>query len=149
MACPEPDTTGAWAASDAPPLVLHVEDDKHVADSVATLLRAQGYRCLVAYDGLGALEQIARCKDEPDVLVLDFSLPGEMDGADVAQEVCRVLGHVVPTIFVSGRLSDASLPWLPGAPLFLAAKPFDPEVLLRVVAGFAAIGRFIRSRPRH
>ena len=149
MACPEPITTGAWPASDAPPLVLHVEDDEHVADSVATLLRAQGYRCLVAYDGAGALAQIARCDEEPDVLILDFSLPGEMDGADVAQEICRVLGHVVPTIFVSGRLSDVSLPWLPGAPLLFAAKPLDPEVLVRVVAAFTAIGRFIRSRPRH
>ena len=128
--------------------VLHVEDDEQLAASVGTLLRAHGYEVLRASDGPSALESLTHCKASPDVLLMDFVLPGEMDGADAAQEICHLLGHVVPTIFLSGRLSDAAVPWLPGAPLLFAAKPIDPEILVKVVETFGALGRFMRSRAR-
>lgn len=125
-------------------LVLHVEDDEELAASVARLLRAEGFEALTAADGASALARIAHGR-APDVLIMDVNLPGEMDGADVAQEVCHALGHVVPTIFLSGELSNVGLPWLPGAPLLFAAKPIDADVLVKVVESFAEIGRFIRA----
>jgi two-component system, chemotaxis family, CheB/CheR fusion protein len=129
-----------------PFVVLHVEDDEQLGANVAALLRAQGYEALTATDGCSALEQISRCKAAPDVLIMDFKLPGEMDGADVAQEICRCLGHVVPTILLSGELSNAAMPWLPGAPLLFVAKPVDPEILIKIVESFAVLGRCLRSR---
>lgn len=135
-------------AADRPVVVLHVEDEEQLAANVAALLRAQGYVPLTATDGPGALALLARCGAAPDVLIMDFRLPGEMDGADAAQEICRSLGHVVPTIFLSGDLANAAVPWLPGAPLLFVAKPADPEILLKVVGSFAALGRFILARER-
>jgi two-component system, chemotaxis family, CheB/CheR fusion protein len=135
-------------AADTPVVVLHVEDDEQLGANVAALLQAQGYVPLTARDGPSAFALLARCGAPPDVLIMDFNLPGEMDGADVAQEICRSLGHVVPTIFLSGELANAALPWLPGAPLLFAAKPADPEILLEVVGSFAALGRFILARER-
>ena len=130
-------------------VVLHVEDDAALAASVAGLLRAEGYEALTAIDGANALEQIARGTKPPDVLIMDVNLPGEMDGADVAQEICHALGHVVPTIFLSGQLSNVGLPWLPGAPLLFVAKPIDADVLVKVVDSFARLGRFIRAHTHH
>jgi len=129
-------------------VVLHVEDDVQLAASVARLLRADGLEALTATDGAGALELLA-AGAVPDVLIMDVDLPGEMDGADVAQEICRALGHVLPTIFLSGELSSVGLPWLPGAPLLFVAKPVDPEVLLKVVESFARLGRFMRAHTHH
>ncbi len=129
----------------AAPLVLHVEDDAELAAGVTQLLRTYGIATITAGDGAAALERLA-CRDVcPDVLIMDVDLPGELDGADAAQEICHALGHVVPTIFLSGRLSDVGLPWLPGAPLLFVAKPIDPEVLVKVVASFADLGRFLRT----
>jgi len=133
-------------ATDRPVVVLHVEDDEQLAANVAALLRAQGYVALTAGDGPAALALLAQAA--PDVLIVDFYLPGEMDGADVAQEICRALGHVVPTVFLSGELANAALPWLPGAPLLFVAKPADPEILMKVVESFAALGRFMLARAR-
>ncbi len=117
-----------------PVSVLHGEDDEQLAASVGTLLRAHGYEVLRASDGaVRSSESLTHCKASPDVLLMDFVLPGDMDGADAAQEICHLLGHVVPTIFLSGRLSDAAVPWLPAAPLLFAAKPIDPEILVKVV----------------
>jgi len=131
-----------------PVVVLYVEDDVQLGASMAGLLRAEGYETLTATDGLSALARLAQTRADPDVLIMDFRLPGEMDGADVAQEVCRRLGRMLPTIFVSGDVSNMTLPWLPGAPLLFAPKPMEPEVLLKAVECFALLGRFMRSRGR-
>ncbi|HXY97450.1 MAG TPA: response regulator [Steroidobacteraceae bacterium] len=130
-------------------VVLHVEDDEALAASVARLLRAEGFEALSAVDCAGALERIAQGAPAPDVLIMDVSLPGGMDGADAAQEICHALGHVVPTIFLSGQLSNVGLPWLPGAPLLFVAKPIDAEVLVKVVEAFAELGRFMRAHLHH
>ena len=132
-----------------PFVVLHVEDDAPLAAAVARLLRAQGLETLTATDGEAALARIASGAPEPDVLIVDVNLPGELDGADAAQEICHAVGHVVPTIFLSGELSSVGLPWLPGAPLLFVAKPIDPEVLTKVVESFAELGRFMRAHPSH
>jgi DNA-binding response OmpR family regulator len=141
--------TGTEAGTPQAFVVLHVEDDEELAASVARLLRAEGIAALVAADGPAALERIAHCDAAPDVLIMDVNLPGEMDGADVAQEICHALGHVVPTIFLSGELSSVGLPWLPGAPLLFVAKPVDADVLVKAVESFAGLGRFIRAHARH
>jgi DNA-binding response OmpR family regulator len=130
-------------------VVLHVEDDEQLAASIARLMRTAGFEPQSAADGASALERIAHGGEPPDVLIMDMNLPGEMDGADVAQEICHALGHVVPTIFLSGRLSDVGLPWLPGAPMLFVAKPIDADVLVKVVDSFAGLGRFIRAHTRH
>jgi DNA-binding response OmpR family regulator len=129
-------------------VVLHVEDDEQLAASITQLMRAAGFEPQSATDGASALERIAH-GESPDVLIMDVNLPGEMDGADVAQEICHALGHVVPTIFLSGRLSDVGLPWLPGAPMLFVAKPIDADVLVKVVDSFAGLGRFIRAHTHH
>lgn len=128
-----------------PVVILHVEDDELLSASVAALLRTQGYQSLTATDGASALAWVTQRDASPDVLIIDSNLPGDMDGADAAQAICRSLGRVVPTIILSGELSNAGLPWLPGAPLFCVWKPVDPEVLLKVVETFVTLGRFIRS----
>jgi len=132
-----------------PFVVLHVEDDVALAAAVARLLRTRGLETLTATDGEAALARIASGAPAPDVLIVDVNLPGELDGADAAQEICHAIGHVVPTIFLSGELSSIGLPWLPGAPLLFASKPIDPEVLTKVVEAFAELGRFMRAHPSH
>ncbi len=109
------------------------------------LLRTSGFEVFTAPDGPAALAWVSRHPSGPDVLIVDFVVPGDMDGAEVAQTLCRSLGHVVPTILLSGQLRTASLPWLPGAPLFCAHKPVDAETLVKVVETFAVLGRFIRA----
>lgn len=139
---------GLWAEPAF--VVLHVEDDEQLARGMAQLLRLEGIEAVTAPDGASALELMAHgAKAAPDVLIVDVDLPGEMDGADVAQEVCHVLGHVVPTIFLSAQLSNVGLPWLPGAPLLFASKPVPADVLVRLVQTFAGLGRFMRAHAHH
>ncbi|MCU0758431.1 MAG: response regulator [Steroidobacteraceae bacterium] len=131
--------------------VLHVEDDAAVAGSVALLLRRAGFEVDNAPDGEAALRRIVDEGLRPDVLIVDFALAGEMDGCDTAEAICRALGGPRPTIVLSGVLSDAALPWLPGAPLWPMPKTVCPEELVRAVELFCSLqrGRPARAAADH
>lgn len=115
-------------------VVLHVEDDVALSASVAALLRLSGYAVTSVEDGEAALALVTRQKLRPDVLIVDFRLPGDMNGTDVAEAICRQLGHSIPTLLLTGQLYSAEIPYLPGVPLLPLAKPVAPEILLKGVA---------------
>jgi CheY-like chemotaxis protein len=66
--------------------ILLVEDDPHVAETLAELLELEGYRVTVRHDALTGLEQVRR--DPADLVLCDLTLPGEMDGFGFAR-ACR------------------------------------------------------------
>ena len=67
--------------------VLVVDDNRDVANSVASLLRLLGHTVLPAYDGPTA---IALAKEfKPDVVLLDLQMP-VMDGFAVARQLREV-----------------------------------------------------------
>jgi two-component system, chemotaxis family, CheB/CheR fusion protein len=94
---------------------------------LAALLRTQGHVPLTATDGPSALALLARRTLAPDVLIMDFKLPGEMGGADVAQEICRSLGHVVPTGDTTSAMDEQCRA---GPALRLVRKPVAADELL-------------------
>jgi len=111
--------------------VLVVDDDAKTVELVKLYLNRDGYKVLVAYDGVEAL-RLAR-EAHPDLIVLDLMLPG-MDGL----EVCRTLRHEsdVPIIMLTARTTEVDrLTGLDlGADDYIT-KPFSPrEVAARVRA---------------
>jgi len=135
-------------SSDLPIVVLHVEDDEALRRSVAMLLRAVGCISKAVASGEEALAWINQRRHDPDVLIVDFQLPGDLDGSDVAQEIFRVLGRPIPTIMLSGHLTEVTPPWMPGAPLLCLWKPVHADILTKAVEVFATFGRFVRGRSR-
>jgi len=111
--------------------ILVVDDEWKIVELVRLYLEKDGYRVLVAYDGLKALE-LARQK-RPDLILLDLMLPG-MDGLDV----CRILQteSEVPIIMLTAKTTDEDK--LVGLELGAddyVTKPFNPrEVVARVRA---------------
>jgi two-component system alkaline phosphatase synthesis response regulator PhoP len=106
--------------------ILVVDDNPKIVDLVRLYLEKDGYRVLVAYDGLEALE-LARQK-RPDLIVLDLLLPG-MDGLDV----CRILQaeSEVPIIMLTAKTTEEDK--LVGLELGAddyVTKPFSPRELV-------------------
>jgi signal transduction histidine kinase len=60
--------------------VLVVEDDKLVADALATVFSGIGVKARYAMDGEDALMQTALGRFIPDLAMVDFGLPGRYDG---------------------------------------------------------------------
>ena len=115
-------------------LVLVVDDDEDVAETIERALRRSGHRALVAHRGADAL-QLAR-QNRPDLVVLDIMMPG-MNGV----EVCRHMRANpdlarIPILFLTakGEIGDKIVGFEAGADDYLT-KPFDlRELDLRVKA---------------
>ena len=111
------------------PLVLIVEDDEDIAESLKTLLESEEFDALSAADGVLGLE---RARDaRPDVILLDMMLP-RLDGVGVAHELRRTDANPPPVVLYSAgwRLEEAAREV--GTPWFLR-KPFDIDELLALI----------------
>jgi len=105
--------------------VLVVDDDAKTVELVKLYLNRDGYKVLVAYDGIEAL-RLAR-QSHPDLVVLDLMLPG-CDGL----EVCRTLRNEsdVPIIMLTARTTeDDRLTGLDLGADDYVTKPFSPKEL--------------------
>jgi len=85
-----------------PQLVLVVEDEEGLADSIRYALESEGFEVVTAGTGLSGLE--AARSSRPDLIVLDLMLP-EMSGLDVCRQI-RVTSDV-PIIVLTAKDSEA------------------------------------------
>ena len=111
--------------------VIVVEDDPSIADLLNGYLRKEGYRVLLASDGTRGLELFST--NRACMLILDISLPGELDGLDVCREVRKT--SAVPIIMLTAR--DTELDKILGLELGAddyVTKPFSMKVLMARVA---------------
>jgi len=76
----------AQPESELPLRVLIVDDNQDAAETLALLMKLEGYNVAVAYDGVTALAEESRF--QPEVVLLDIGMPG-MDGYEVARELRR------------------------------------------------------------
>jgi len=60
--------------------ILVADDDKNIQLLLETVLTLEGYRVILANNGLEALKKIK--EETPDLLILDLKMP-DMDGVDV------------------------------------------------------------------
>ena len=115
-------------------LVLVVDDDEDVAETIERSLRRAGHEVQVAHRGADAL-QLARQR-RPDVMVLDIMMPG-MSGVEVCRHM-RANPELArcPILFLTakGEIADKIEGFEAGADDYLT-KPFDlRELELRVKA---------------
>src|SRR5207247_2708625 len=64
--------------------VLVVDDNDSSAQSMALILKLEGYDVRIAYDGEAALETVRSFR--PEVILMDIGLPG-IDGHEVARRL--------------------------------------------------------------
>jgi CheY-like chemotaxis protein len=76
------------------PLVLVVDDERVIADTLSIILRKSGFTTMTAYNGLSALELAEAAT--PELLITDVMMPG-MTGIELAIAVsssypeCKIL----------------------------------------------------------
>lgn len=107
--------------------VLVVEDERNLADAICQILKNEGIKTDVTYDGMTALT-LAK-SGMYDAIVLDIMLPG-MDGIEVVKNVRRA-GVSTPVLMLTARTatSDKVTGLDAGADDYMT-KPFEVEELL-------------------
>ncbi|MBN1658266.1 MAG: response regulator transcription factor [Anaerolineae bacterium] len=122
-------------------VILVVEDDLTLVETLEYNLTAEGYQVVTATDGRKGL-QVAR-DERPDLIVLDLMLP-EMDGFDV----CRILRSEmnVPILILTARTEevDRVVGLEMGADDYLT-KPFSMRELLARVKALLRRVRLMRE----
>jgi len=113
----------------AKPLVLVVEDEAALATMLRYNLEKQGFRVEEANDGQEALLRLG--ETQPDIVLLDWMLPG-LSGIEVCRQIRRrPATRDVPVIMVTARTEeqDAVRGLNTGADDYIT-KPFNMEALL-------------------
>ncbi|MBP8952981.1 MAG: response regulator [Armatimonadetes bacterium] len=110
--------------------ILVVDDERTITGLVETNLLRAGYKAVVAYDGVEALEKL---RDNPvDAVVLDIMMP-RMDGGEVLSHM-RADGDSTPVVMLTAKSQswDIARGYERGADRYLT-KPFNPCGLLEVL----------------
>ena len=108
------------------PVVLVVDDESVIADTLAEILSRSGYRGIAAYDGDSALE--TSLLTPPEMLITDVVLPG-MTGIELALKMRRIFPECKIILF-SGQASTADLlasARADGHHFTLLNKPLHPQ----------------------
>ena len=102
-----------------------VDDDVVIAMGLQELLSSKGYEVVGIVDS--AVEAINRARDlQPDLILMDIKLPGELDGIDAAEKIMKE--HDIPVIFVTGYSDEGVIERAKRLnPLGYITKPFNEE----------------------
>ena len=110
--------------------VLVADDDAGMRESLARVLRREGFQVLAAEDGSAALDALRRSRI--DLLIADLRMPG-LDGLELLR-AARLVTPDTAVLMLSGHgtVEEAVQALKEGAYDFLT-KPTDRAPLLRVV----------------
>jgi CheY-like chemotaxis protein len=133
-AAPEPGSVGTEAAPGEEGVVLLVDDERTVADMLATMIERLGFETEVCYDSVEALERFSARPERFALVFLDEVMP-VMRGTELARKV-RGIRPDVPVVVCSGYSGDeVDIPaevdvWL--------GKPVGISELERVLRGLVS-----------
>lgn len=116
----------------AEPLILLVDDEPNIRETVSFILEMEGFRVVTASDGEEAITQVRRL--QPPVVLLDAMLP-RRDGFDVCRTIKTdpaLAGTKVVMLTALGQKTDQERAMAAGADYYVT-KPFDEEELLALL----------------
>jgi FixJ family two-component response regulator len=114
-----------------PPIVMVIDDDPGVRDSLGKLLRSAGFRVSL----LGSVSEFlaADRPEGPACLVLDVRLPGQ-SGLELQRELAGAKKRQLPIIFITGHGDiPMSVQAMKGGAIEFLTKPFREQDLLDAI----------------
>lgn len=124
------------------PAILVVDDEKEIRELIGIYLKNEGYKVIVAEDGIQALDIIK--KEKIHLIILDIMLP-TIDGIQICKSIRELLD--VPIIMLSAKREDNDkiLGIMTGADDYVT-KPFNPlELVVRVKAQLRRYLKMIKT----
>ncbi len=113
-------------------LILLVDDEPMMQELGSEMLREQGYRVIVARDGVEAVEMYQARSNEVDLVILDLLMP-RLDGGQTYLQLKKINKNV-KAFFCTGYSPEEVLgPLLAKESLTALHKPFRPEDFIQTV----------------
>lgn len=117
-----------------PGKIVIVEDETIIALDIRMQLQQMGYEVTgIAATGQDAIDLVA--KTQPDMVMMDIRLRGEMDGIEAAQHIQTHFGDVA-ILFLTAYTDNTTLhKAIQSNPAGYLLKPFDTDQLRQAVVG--------------
>ena len=114
--------------------ILVVDDEENARKLLKAIFLRNGYKVLLAKDGIDALDKMHTC--HVDLIVLDLMMP-RMDGYEFAANL-RKSDINVPILIITAKetLADKKKGFIAGADDYMVKPVDEEEMLLRVKALF-------------
>jgi PAS domain S-box-containing protein len=116
-------------------LILLIDDNKAIRETIAAILAKQNYRVLTAGDGVEAVRQLTANHTEIALVITDVDIPylGGAAIARIAANLCPDLRLLAISGLSGGETGDSALEATKKLTHACLLKPFTPEDLLRTV----------------
>jgi two-component system CheB/CheR fusion protein len=113
--------------------ILVIEDDALVRETLEQMLTGEGHHVTVASSGEVGLDIAARDGLRLDLLISDYNLPGQLDGAETASALRSALGWEVPAIILSGDVRSEKQRKIKDSRCVGVTKPVKARELSRLI----------------
>lgn len=124
--------------------ILLVDDEPEIIKLMQIYLENEGYRLLMARDGLEALEQVSR--ESIDVMVLEVMMPN-MDGVEACMKIRETEHFPIIMLSAKGQDMDKITGLSVGADDYVT-KPFSPlELVARIKSQLRRVRKYTHSSP--
>ena len=114
--------------------VLLVEDDQMVLDATQKLLTSWNCEVICAQSGKDAKQAISKDHNIPDIIIADYSLPGEVNGVQVIDQIRNELGYPVPAFIITGEADTSNIRKISDYGFHVLSKPVHPAKLRALIS---------------
>ncbi|MBA6356927.1 MULTISPECIES: hybrid sensor histidine kinase/response regulator [unclassified Colwellia] len=114
-------------------MVLYLEDDDELADSISTLLTMEGYQVITASSSVEAKQVIDEQQKIPDIIVTDNSLDAGESGIEVVQQIRIDAEKYIPAIMLTGYTERTVHQKALKVVQTVLSKPVDADDLLKEI----------------
>ncbi len=110
--------------------ILLADDEKEIRDSLAMVLRDEGYRCTPVSDGQEALNALE--KDDYDILITDINMP-RVGGMEVLDEAVKISPQTLVVLITAYASVETAVRALRRGASDYLLKPLEfDEVIVRI-----------------
>jgi two-component system, sensor histidine kinase len=111
-------------------LILIVDDDEAILESMRLLLQRQGGFVIAARTADEAMSLVTQQDRFPDLIISDYQLGEETTGLDVVKRIHREVGDEIPTLIVTGSTLPSEDYEVGALGYRVLQKPVDAERFL-------------------
>jgi two-component system, sensor histidine kinase len=114
-------------------LVVVIDDDALVLESLEAILTEWGYRVVAAVSAEAAITQLGQLGRRPDIVIADYRLQDGRTGTEAILAVRALFDHPIPGLILTGETDPKFLRECTGHDVGIAHKPVMPAQLGRAL----------------
>lgn len=115
------------------PLIVLVDDQEAIRQSMSELLSDWGYRVISASAAIDTMHLVSHADENPALLIVDKRLADGKSGIELIREIREEVNEETPALLMSGDLDAAKHDTSVPIDRFLG-KPIEPDEILRIIA---------------